>query len=81
MVTRRRLNVTLYVHCLSYCVYAICGRRSQGQAVALHCYHLFHNSKKRMNSGFLHEVDENCARLGYYAAIVVIPYRHCGTTY
>jgi len=24
--------------------------------------------KKRMNSGFRHEVDENCARLGYYAA-------------
>jgi hypothetical protein len=45
LVTRKRLNVTLYVHCL-YCVYMISGRRSQGQAVALRCHHFQHNSKK-----------------------------------
>jgi hypothetical protein len=67
LVTRRCLNVTLYVHCL-YCVYTISGRRSQGQAVALHCHHFQHNSKKRTNSGFRREADENCALLGYYAA-------------
>ena len=67
VVTRKRLNVTLYVHCL-YCVYTISGRRSQDQAVALHCHNFKHNSKKRMNSGFSREVDENCAVLGYYAA-------------
>jgi len=67
LVTRKRLNVTLYVHCL-YCVCTISGRRSQGQAVALHCHYFQHNSKKRMNSGFRREVDENRARLGYYAA-------------
>jgi len=67
LVTRKRLNVTLYVHCL-YCVCTISGRRSQGQAVALHSHYFQHNSKKLMNSGFRREVDENCARLGYYAA-------------
>ena len=32
-------------------------------------------------SGLRHEAVENCALLGHYAAVVVIPYRRFGTTY
>jgi hypothetical protein len=32
-------------------------------------------------AGFLREVDKNCTLLGYYAALVIIPYRRSGTTY
>jgi len=32
-------------------------------------------------SGFRREVYENCALLGYYARVVVIPYRRFGTAY
>ena len=32
-------------------------------------------------AGFRREVDKNCTLLGYYAALVIIPYRRFGTTY